>query len=184
MVKGIAATPVPAWNFQPCRSTGNHDAGSGRPVATEDMSMRLYNQPAPILLRRRSARQEPVPPRPRPHGHAPSSSRTCPPTPTPSSTPSSPSATASSSAASACSPGTGSPTCASDERIPFVLGHALAMKAIHGGKAKNDQIDAAKLAGLLRGGCFPMAYVYPQGQARRPATCSAAAPSSSASAPS
>jgi hypothetical protein len=26
------------------------------------------------------------------------------------------------------------------ESIPFVLGHALAMKAIHGGKAKNDRI--------------------------------------------
>src|SRR6516164_2418231 len=36
------------------------------------------------------------------------------------------------------------------------------MKAIHGGKAKNDQIDAAKIAGLLRGGLFPMAYVYPR----------------------
>ncbi len=36
------------------------------------------------------------------------------------------------------------------------------MKAIHGGKAKNDQIDAAKIAGLLRGGFFPMAYVYPK----------------------
>ena len=33
------------------------------------------------------------------------------------------------------------------ERIPFVLGHALAMKAIHGGKAKNDRIDADKIAG-------------------------------------
>ena len=49
-----------------------------------------------------------------------------------------------------------------DERIPFVLGHALYMKTIHGGKAKNDRIDAAKLAGLLRGGLFPMAYVYPK----------------------
>ena len=28
-----------------------------------------------------------------------------------------------------------------DEEIPFVLAHALSMKAIHGGKAKNDQID-------------------------------------------
>jgi transposase len=36
------------------------------------------------------------------------------------------------------------------------------MKMIHGGKAKNDRIDAAKLAGLLRGGLFPMAYVYPR----------------------
>jgi hypothetical protein len=47
-----------------------------------------------------------------------------------------------------------------DESIPFTLGHALYMKAIHGGKAKNDRIDAAKIAGLLRGGMFPMAYVY------------------------
>jgi hypothetical protein len=28
------------------------------------------------------------------------------------------------------------------EGIAFVLGHALYMKAIHGGKAKNDRIDA------------------------------------------
>jgi transposase len=49
-----------------------------------------------------------------------------------------------------------------DEAIPFTLGHALYMKAIHGGKAKNDRIDAAKIAGLLRGGMFPMAYVYPR----------------------
>jgi transposase len=45
--------------------------------------------------------------------------------------------------------------------IPFVLGHALAMKAIHGGKAKNDRIDAHKIAALLRGGLLPQAYVYP-----------------------
>jgi transposase len=48
------------------------------------------------------------------------------------------------------------------EGIPFVLGHALYMKAIHGGKAKNDKIDAHKIALLLRGGMIPMAYVYPQ----------------------
>ena len=30
-----------------------------------------------------------------------------------------------------------------DEHIPFVLGHALYMKMIHGGKSKNDRIDAA-----------------------------------------
>src|SRR3990172_1072891 len=47
------------------------------------------------------------------------------------------------------------------EAIPFVLGHALYMKAIHGGKAKNDRIDAHKIAVLLRGGMLPMAYVYP-----------------------
>jgi transposase len=50
--------------------------------------------------------------------------------------------------------------CARDG-IPFVLGHALSMKAIHGGKAKNDQIDAQKIAVLLRGGMLPQASVYP-----------------------
>lgn len=47
------------------------------------------------------------------------------------------------------------------EGIPFVLGHALAMKAIHGGKAKNDKLDSFKIATLLRGGLLPQAYVYP-----------------------
>ena len=47
------------------------------------------------------------------------------------------------------------------EQIPFVLGHALYIKAIHGGKAKNDRIDAHKIATLLRGGMLPEAYVYP-----------------------
>ena len=47
------------------------------------------------------------------------------------------------------------------EGVAFVLGHALYMKAIHGGKAKNDKIDAHKIAVLLRGGMLPMAYVYP-----------------------
>jgi transposase len=47
------------------------------------------------------------------------------------------------------------------EGLPFVLGHALSMKAIHGGKAKNDQIDSQKIAVLLRGGMLPHAYVYP-----------------------
>jgi transposase len=35
------------------------------------------------------------------------------------------------------------------------------MQAIHGGKAKNDKIDAHKIAVLLRGGLVPQAYVYP-----------------------
>ena len=48
------------------------------------------------------------------------------------------------------------------ESIPFALGHALYMKAIHGGKSKNDRIDSYKIAVLLRGGTFPMAYVYPR----------------------
>jgi len=49
------------------------------------------------------------------------------------------------------------------ENIPFVLGHALYMKAIHGGKTKNDEIDSEKIALLLRGGMLPLAYAYPQG---------------------
>ena len=46
--------------------------------------------------------------------------------------------------------------------VPFVLGHALYMKAIHGAKTKNDRIDSKKIAVLLRGGVIPMAYVYPE----------------------
>lgn len=48
------------------------------------------------------------------------------------------------------------------EGIEFVLGHALYMKAIHGGKAKNDRIDSHKIAALLRGGMIPYAYIYPR----------------------
>jgi len=46
--------------------------------------------------------------------------------------------------------------------IDFILGHALYMKAIHGGKAKNDRIDSHKIAKLIRGGNFPLAYTYPK----------------------
>ncbi|MDW7772953.1 MAG: transposase [Desulfobulbaceae bacterium] len=49
-----------------------------------------------------------------------------------------------------------------DEQIPFILGHALYMRAIHGGKSKNDKIDSHKIAALLKGGLIPMAYVYPR----------------------
>jgi transposase len=49
-----------------------------------------------------------------------------------------------------------------DEGIDFVLGHALYMKAIHGGKAKNDKTDAFKIATLLRGGTLPYGYAYPR----------------------
>lgn len=48
------------------------------------------------------------------------------------------------------------------EGIPFVLGHALYMKAIHGAKTKNDKIDSHKIASMLRGGLLPQAYVYPR----------------------
>lgn len=46
--------------------------------------------------------------------------------------------------------------------IPFVLGHALYMKAIHGSKTKNDKIDSLKIAKLLRAGMISEAYVYPR----------------------
>jgi len=46
--------------------------------------------------------------------------------------------------------------------VEFILGHALYMKAIHGGKAKNDRIDSHKIAKLMRGGNFPLAYTYPK----------------------
>jgi len=46
--------------------------------------------------------------------------------------------------------------------IPFVLGHALYLKAIHGAKVKNDKIDSEKLAYLLRGGNFAVGYAYPK----------------------
>jgi transposase len=45
--------------------------------------------------------------------------------------------------------------------MPFVLGPALYRQAIHGGKAKHDQIDAQTIAVLLRGRMLPQAYVYP-----------------------
>jgi hypothetical protein len=45
--------------------------------------------------------------------------------------------------------------------IAFVLGHALAMRAIHGGKAKTNKLDAHRIAVLLHGGLLPQSYVYP-----------------------
>jgi len=36
------------------------------------------------------------------------------------------------------------------------------MKHIHQGKSKSDRIDAGKLAAILRGGLFPLAYAYPR----------------------
>jgi len=49
-----------------------------------------------------------------------------------------------------------------DLGVDFILGHALYMKAIHGGKTKNDRIDSFKITKLIRGGNFPLAYVYPK----------------------
>lgn len=48
-----------------------------------------------------------------------------------------------------------------DIGVDFIRGHALYMKTIHGGKAKNDRIDSFKIANLIRGGNFPLAYTYP-----------------------
>jgi transposase len=48
------------------------------------------------------------------------------------------------------------------EGIKFLLGHALYMKAIHGGKKKDDKLDSEKIARLIRGGTFPLSYVYPR----------------------
>jgi transposase len=47
------------------------------------------------------------------------------------------------------------------EGISFMLGHALAMKAIPGDKATNDTSDSQKMAALRRGGRLPQASVYP-----------------------
>jgi transposase len=41
------------------------------------------------------------------------------------------------------------------------LGHALSLKAIHGGKATHERIDAHTIAGLWRGGRLPQASVSP-----------------------
>src|SRR5262249_52955176 len=48
-----------------------------------------------------------------------------------------------------------------DHQIAFVLGHAWAMKAVHGAKTKCDRKDAEAIARLLKGGNFPPAYAYP-----------------------
>ena len=48
-----------------------------------------------------------------------------------------------------------------ERKIPFVLGHALYMKAIHGAKTMSDKNDSRKIAQPLRGGMLPQAYVYP-----------------------
>lgn len=45
--------------------------------------------------------------------------------------------------------------------LPCVLGHALSLQALHGGTAKNDTIDAQKIAVFLRGGLRPPADVSP-----------------------
>jgi transposase len=46
--------------------------------------------------------------------------------------------------------------------IPFALGHAFGIKAVHTSKTKSDAHDAEVIARLLRGGNFPLAYAYPR----------------------
>jgi len=45
--------------------------------------------------------------------------------------------------------------------LTFVLAHALYLRAIHGGKNKNDRIDSEKITHLLRSNLIPPAFVYP-----------------------
>jgi transposase len=52
-------------------------------------------------------------------------------------------------------------TCREDN-IPFALGHAWGMKAVHGSKTKCDRKDAEAIARLLKGGNFPPANAYPK----------------------
>jgi hypothetical protein len=47
------------------------------------------------------------------------------------------------------------------EEIPFVPGHALEIRAIHGTKTKSDKVDSEKIAHLLRAGLLPKACAYP-----------------------
>jgi transposase len=49
------------------------------------------------------------------------------------------------------------------EKVPLLVGHAYYLRLSHGAKAKNDKIDAHKIARLLRGGNFPLSSVYPRG---------------------
>ena len=65
------------------------------------------------------------------------------------------------SGSKASSPGTWLADLCAQEGMPLVLGHALSMKAIPGGKAKHDRMDAHNIAVLLRGGRLPRAAVYP-----------------------
>jgi transposase len=48
------------------------------------------------------------------------------------------------------------------EGIPFALGHALYMRALHTSKTKADRIDAETIARLGAGGLLPVAYAYPK----------------------
>ena len=57
------------------------------------------------------------------------------------------------------------------EGLTFVLAHALYLKAIHGGKNKNDRIDSEKLAHLLRSNLIPPATSIPARSVRCARCC-------------
>jgi transposase len=46
-------------------------------------------------------------------------------------------------------------------QVPFLLGHAFGMRAVHQCKTKSDPHDARNIALLLKGGVLPLAYPYP-----------------------
>ena len=69
-----------------------------------------------------------------------------------------------------------------DHELPFVLGHALYMKAIHGGKAKNDRIDRRQDRRPAPRRHVSAGLRLSPGPSAKPAICSAAAASSSANA--
>lgn len=52
--------------------------------------------------------------------------------------------------------------CCQEAGIPFYLGHPLYMKAVHGGKKKNDRLDSRVIADLMRSNHLPIAYPYPK----------------------
>jgi transposase len=158
--RGIAPGPL-RGSFSRCRCTGNHDAGSARPVTYPETTVPHYNQPhafyAGVDLHARTM-----------YVHVLSAKGK---TVFDQNLPSEPDAFLEAIAPYRKNLVVGcecmfawywlADLCMS-QRIPFVLGHALAMKHIHGGKAKSDKIDAGKLAAMLRGGLFPLAYVYPR----------------------
>src|SRR5829696_2247744 len=153
--------PAPPWDFQGGVYPPDHDAGSGRPVTAEAMDMRCYQQQHRFYVgvdlhartmfthvldaNGRTAFAKDLPADPDVFLEALAPFR--------------PDLVVGAECmfswywlADLCQ----------DHSIPFALGHALAMRHIHQGKTKTDKIDAAKLAALLRGGLFPMGYVYPR----------------------
>src|SRR5262245_12922096 len=160
-VTGSRPKPVPPWDFQGGR-TSRPRCGLGTPTHPTGDHDAFLHSTAPILRRHRPARQDarPAPARrrrPDRPGQDP---------------PAEPASLLDALApyrdglVVACECMSAwywlADLCA-EQAIPFVLGHALYLKAIHGAKAKNDTIDARKLATLLRGGAFPQAYAYPRG---------------------